>query len=329
MDHTIPVITVPEEFNRILTLVRDYSGPRGIDTEVLVDIASSSTFNANLPSHRITIAAALAVGLLNGVKGKIAVTSKGDDFLSRNPHETYELAPGQARYLVDHGIVSGPYRVEASNLLKKSLRDARSRRIWIDPTRQQLSARERALLALLRRLGFFAWSGSAFDVASEYLYIATSLTARRVVTLAELERLLNERAQSGARAEAWVLEFEKQRLQAAGCPIEAEAVTIISNLDVCAGYDIESFNGQNSALLPDRFIEVKSTTADEFTFFWSDNELETARGLNLQYWIYHLRSFNDVSRTGELSMMQDPVRLFKSGKLLLKPASYRVSFGHK
>jgi hypothetical protein len=329
MDRPIPVITAPEELNRILTLVRDHASPHGLDSQVLVDIAASSTFNANLPSHQLTIAAALAIGLLDNVKGKLRITAKGEDFLSLNPRETYELAPGQARYLVEHCIVIGPYKMEASTLLKKGVRDARSRRIWIDPARQPLGVRERALLALLRRLGFLVWRSSVFDIAPEYLYIATSLTARKLVSLAELERLLNERAESGSRAEAWVLEFEKQRLQAAGCPIEAEAVTIISNLDVCAGYDIESFDGPNSALLPDRFIEVKSTTADEFAFFWSDNELETARSLDLHYWIYHLRTFDDKNGAGKLFMMQDPARLFKSGKLALKAATYHATFAQK
>ena len=329
MDHSIPVVAAPEELNHILILVRDHSGPHGLDIQVLVDIAASSTFNAKLSSHQLTITAALAIGMLDNVKGKLRVTSKGDGFLTLNSRDTYELAPGQARYLVEHCIVNGPYKIDASILLKKGVRDARSRRIWIDPTRQTLSDRERALLGLLRRLGFLVWSGSVFDIAPEYLYIATSLTARKLVTLAELERILKERAESGSRAEAWVLEFEKQRLQAAGCPIEADAVTIISNLDVCAGYDIESFDGPNPALLPDRYIEVKSTTTDEFAFFLSDNELETARSLDLRYWIYHLRSFDDKRGTGKLLIMQDPVRVFKSGRLTLKPATYRATFGQK
>src|SRR5260370_40623324 len=121
MDHSIPVVTAPEELNRILTLARDHSGPHGLDSQVLVDIAASSTFNANLPSHRLTIAAALAIGLLDNIKERLSVTSKGNDFLSLNPGETSDLAPGQAPYLVEHCIINAPDNIPASTLLKKSV----------------------------------------------------------------------------------------------------------------------------------------------------------------------------------------------------------------
>jgi hypothetical protein len=41
----------------------------------------------------------------------------------------------------------------------------------------------------------------------------------------------------------------------------------------------ESFDGESTGLRPNRFIEVKSTAADEIVFFWSNNEIDTAHTL--------------------------------------------------
>ncbi|RLD40178.1 MAG: hypothetical protein DRI86_15765, partial [Bacteroidetes bacterium] len=61
-------------------------------------------------------------------------------------------------------------------------------------------------------------------------------------------------------------------------------IKIISSEFANAGYDIESFTGFNS-IVPNRFIEVKSYT-DNVIFYWSKNEVKTAKELGDDYFLY-------------------------------------------
>jgi hypothetical protein len=320
----VPIIFYPEEFNRILILAKENAGPTGINAGVLADIAAGSTYHAHLPSHKDTITAAIGAKLLKMEKSRLRLTTKGSDFLALNKESTYELAPGQSRYLIDTLIVEGPYRSETKKLMRLATRNWKSKTIWIDPSRVALTDRQRDLIGLLRRLGFFAPKENFFEIVAEFVYMATSLSSQRPLTLAELEAMISQRQEMGSEAEQWVLEFERERLKVAGFPIEAAAVALISELDVCAGYDIESFDGESPALAPNRFIEVKSTATNQCTFFWSTNELATARRLDLSYWIYHLRNFG--GRGQRLSILRAPSRLQRKGLLAMSPASYCVSF---
>jgi len=92
-------------------------------------------------------------------------------------------------------------------------------------------------------------------VTSDYLAEISLLKAKKRLSLEALKALLREREAQGKAAEQWVLKYEQERLRATGCDIEAGAVRIISELDVAAGFDIESFDGLSPNLKADRLIE--------------------------------------------------------------------------
>ncbi|MBD5484393.1 MAG: DUF3883 domain-containing protein, partial [Lachnospiraceae bacterium] len=73
----------------------------------------------------------------------------------------------------------------------------------------------------------------------------------------------------GAMAEEFVLNYEHQRITNLEL---ASKIRIISDVDVTAGYDIISFDSNQSTRY-DRYIEVKATSKNGF--FWSVNEYET------------------------------------------------------
>jgi len=111
----------------------------------------------------------------------------------------------------------------------------------------------------------------------------------------ELERERETKKRIGEIAENIVLEFEKKRLGKNGC-VE---VRRISQEYANAGYDIES---------PDRLIEVKGSTGDDFDIFWSQNEIETARGNRDKYWIYFVPGVNIKSKTSkDPILIPDPI----------------------
>lgn len=103
----------------------------------------------------------------------------------------------------------------------------------------------------------------------------------------ELDDLLLKQKLIGQYAEKIVLNYEKKRLTDLGCIEQAKRVKQISIENTKKGYDIESFNGiESDNIFPDRFIEVKGTTGKKFSFFWSENEIEKAKELLNEYWIY-------------------------------------------
>ncbi len=89
-------------------------------------------------------------------------------------------------------------------------------------------------------------------------------------TLEQLMQRQAEQNKRGLEAEEYVLELERKRL-----PGKAYKIKRISDFDVSAGYDIVSYNGQDSVIY-DRFIEVKCFVGKPH-FYWSENECDVAR----------------------------------------------------
>ena len=101
---------------------------------------------------------------------------------------------------------------------------------------------------------------------------------RRPKHLDELEAALAAQAAHGRAAEEWVVRFEKRRLRG---HLLIDQIRRVSDEDVAAGYDIVSFSGLG-ALAHDLFLEVKSYERVP-RFFWTRNEIATAREFGEQY----------------------------------------------
>lgn len=82
----------------------------------------------------------------------------------------------------------------------------------------------------------------------------------------------------------------------------------ISDENAAAGFDILSFDGVR-ALSHDRFIEVKGY-ADEFSFFWSQEEIDAARRFRMRYWLYLVDRRRISSPDYHPELIQDPVGYF-------------------
>lgn len=106
-------------------------------------------------------------------------------------------------------------------------------------------------------------------------------TAKRIITLMELKEKLALQEKYGEEAEEFVLLFELRRLHKHP---QKQEIKRISKDFVNAGFDIESFNSEDS-ITNDRLIEVKSYNIN-VTFYWSMNEIETAKELGDLYFLY-------------------------------------------
>jgi hypothetical protein len=158
---------------------------------------------------------------------------------------------------------------------------------------------------------------AAFEpVLPRYLLEMTAMGEEELWERLEAQRL------RAREAEELVLVEERKRLTGLKRVDLAELVVRISEEDVSAGYDIESFEQDGSP----RLIEVKSSVGREIRFEWSTRERQMAAENREHYWIYFVPLAHLLQkRTLPIWMLGDPVALIRSGKLVERPSSYIVS----
>lgn len=149
--------------------------------------------------------------------------------------------------------------------------------------------------------------------------IAKHCKARhKQLSLEQLQRQLVKNELAGEKAEVFVFEYEKKRL---GQPL-GEKVRRISEIDVTAGYDIVSFDS-NQSLEPDRFIEVKAVS--NIGFYWSKNEYEIAKLKGDTYYLYlvNLNRINEQDYAPQ--MIQNPaINVMDTDEWFVEPQSYYI-----
>ncbi len=94
-----------------------------------------------------------------------------------------------------------------------------------------------------------------------------------------------------------------------------------------AGYDIASFSGEKISLIFDRFIEVKATTGNYPMFYWSENEIEKAKIIGEQYFIYLWINFGKPNQR-LLTPIRNPYEKIWKSDLIKKHAitTWRVTW---
>lgn len=143
---------------------------------------------------------------------------------------------------------------------------------------------------------------------------------KRTIGIEQLRRELEANSIAGEKAESFVLDYEKKRITS---QLLADKIRIISDIDVCAGYDIISFDNETSDNY-DRFIEVKAISNTR-AFYWSINELNTAKVKGVQYFLYLV----DLQKVLEdnytpIIICNPSDTIFNSGEWYVEPQSFQV-----
>ena len=141
---------------------------------------------------------------------------------------------------------------------------------------------------------------------------------RQKLTLEELLKQKEEQSQRGLEAEEFVLELERNRL-----PLKAYKIKRISDFDAAAGYDIVSYDS-NESMKYDRFIEVKCYLGKPH-FYWSENECDTARQKGSKY-ILCLVDYTRIKEPGYTPQyIRNPYDdIFTNENWLVNAASYKI-----
>ncbi|HFK1433181.1 TPA: DUF3883 domain-containing protein [Bacillus cereus] len=143
-------------------------------------------------------------------------------------------------------------------------------------------------------------------------------TRSNTVTPEELEKQLEIKKIIGLEGESYVFLAEQEHLKGIGRMDLAEKVTWVANENCNAGYDIQSFFEDGSY----KYIEVKSTTARNIHFYLTNNELEVAKLLGDNYFIYRVSNLRSIP---QINKIQNPYNLISQNKLELKPTQYMIT----
>lgn len=150
--------------------------------------------------------------------------------------------------------------------------------------RNSIDLNKSGLLMLLAGLDTLIISKSNVYINDESLigrYKNTDFSNKKM-SITQLKEGLMIKDEFGIEAEKLALEYEINLLEKQSIN---KKPSIISMIDVSAGYDIVSFSSIKS-LVPDKFIEVKSCPDHQYRFYMSKNEIATARDMAENYFIY-------------------------------------------
>lgn len=180
----------------------------------------------------------------------------------------------------------------------------------------------RNVLQQRKSIGDIAWdkNGKYMIPTAEINISDDSITTRsRIqyrISEERFRKIQETREAIGQAGENWVINYERNYLTVKGKSEFAEKVTRVSEINVAAGYDVLSFELDNS----EKFIEVKTTALSKTEFFISAHELDIARRLNGNYWIYLV---SEIYGEPKLFVIHDPAKEIGK-KLILTPISFQV-----
>jgi len=318
-----------DELNRVLIAVSELEVQgQGCSVEAVLVLCSSLALGGRPVDHRKTLQQCSFAGFLSVSKGTATLTETGKEFLKLNPASSYELTDAQKQFVAERMILLGPWHSQARDLFLNFSPNYSKVTYEFVTFDNPLPLRYRSAVHLLLKLGVLLEVDDVLTVAPEYVASVRQLLSNRHGTTEEdLAEALQENRKLSAQAEEAVLEYERKRLRALGRDAEASLVRRISQLDIGAGYDIESYNGDKPLFDYDRFIEVKASQSHDLRFYWTANERRVAKKLSSRYWIYFVGNFrsNQADRIAPV-MIQDPAaRLPDISQLQIEASTYLVT----
>jgi hypothetical protein len=291
-------------------------------------VYSQSGLSARIPDADLLIGLSTLLCLVKVKKEKnktlISLTDAGKRLLTFKQLERDRFTKQQGRYLLSAAIKKiDIYRdlISVINIFSTGT----NKDLHIDPHDTRIGYLENLILRLFQQLGIAKYcDGNIIIPKNEIGWLLSTVSPVLHMDIDDLLDSLEARRQYGQLAEEYVLNKEKERLTGSKREDLAQLVRKISNQNIAAGYDILSFDGIDSDVSPDRFIEVKGTTGNQISFYLSKNELDTAQKLRDKYWVYCVLNVKTI-KSKKLIMMRDPYKtVFQNKKYIVEPVLWRV-----
>jgi len=167
-----------------------------------------------------------------------------------------------------------------------------------------------------------------YFIDGEYANLFTSFRKNTIVLTPKAFASMQKRqVELGNKAEQRIIEYEMKKLK--DYPYMARNIEHIAKINVNAGYDIKSFckNEAEKGVSEKIYIEVKAVSAIQKKFYWSANEVETAKRLKTRYYLYLLPvGLNEQFDINNLQIIQNPYEsVYLSSDWLKKEESISVT----
>lgn len=271
------------EINRLLlgvdSLSLNQKGKGALESSVIT-FCQNKVIEGRFPDHKATINFSMALNIVEKYDNRLQLTNLGKELLKLNPKFGYELNDEQKEFLTTRCLLKGKASSMITEVLKQFTPAYPSKTYQWSPVDNKPLTGDPTIIKMMRQSGLLKENNRMLEVDRRYVRaVRDMIKPAGLITPQELIQGLKTASEVGTIAEDIVLNFEKERLQKLNCLVESECIQKISELNVGAGYDIASFDGQNLTLVPDRFIEVKGSTGVNVSFYWSKNEIEQAKRL--------------------------------------------------
>lgn len=157
-----------------------------------------------------------------------------------------------------------------------------------------------------------------FMNAEELVEGLSSKRPKRKITPIEYRNILKCCEEHGQIGERYVYDYERKWLVKHRKPNLALKVKWVSQASVGEGYDILSFDQSGVS----KYIEVKSSKSNKYSFQMSENEWQTAIKYKDKYWVY--RILGVPSDPVIFKKLCNPVALERDGLIRRTPDGYIV-----
>ncbi|MHB8602020.1 MAG: protein NO VEIN domain-containing protein [Nitrosotalea sp.] len=322
------MLTDLREINRLIIVVGQMAINGKAKRKDVVEQCKNIVLGGHIPDHDATIKFCIDMSIIEESNGILSLSPFGNHLLRLNHDNNYDLNKEQEHVLITQCFFRGYFLAKTIDVLKQLIPDNKLQTFVFSSDDESQIQCEPPFLALLKQISLIQERDQTLVLNPAYAeHASILLSTRRKMTLEELEEKLELDKIIGRIAEQVVLRYEKQRLSENNAPVESELVQIISNTNVDAGYDMESFDGKTLDLQYDRFIEVKGSTQKETDFFWSANEIDVANQKKAKYWIYFVSGINvNLGTANEnIEMIPNPVlEVFEGTKFNHKCVKFHV-----
>lgn len=291
-------------------------------------VYSQSGMSARIPDANLLIDLSIFLGLTEIKKEKrktvISLTNTGKRLLTFRQFEKDRFTKQQGKFLLSVAIKKIDILSDLISVINLFSTDPNGD-LWVNSHDTRIGHLENRILRLFQQLRLARYSDGNIIVAKHEIgWLLSMVSSELHIDIDNLLDLLEVRRQYGRLAEEFVLHKERERLTESDREDLAILVKKISDQNIAAGYDILSFDGRESDVFPDRFIEVKGTAGNRILFYISKNELETARKLRDRYWIYCVLNVKAM-RSKKLIMMRDPYKtVFQNKNFTVEPVLWQV-----
>lgn len=298
-----------KELNRILLGVNELSTDEGALIKNVIDYCGDIVLEGSIVNHKETIEFCLFIGLLRRKQDYVLLSETGKTLLSYNTEKNFSLSQTQKDILARECFFKGKLSPEVRKFLQQFSPDYKKKTfVWSKTDGFPLKGNKQ-FVSLLIQSGILFRTDDTFIINPEYAPLVSSFNASsEAMTDEELKERLEARAIVGKIAENIVVEYEKRRLLSENHKAESDMVQTVSNINVKAGYDVASFDGESQTFDHDRFIEVKGSTGTDMSFLLSSNEIRVAKEKGTQYWLYFVGGIDIESKTSSMEplIFQDP-----------------------